>query len=212
MTKPRFRGVSHQYAFFVSALAGILLVASAPTAHAALAAGIYAVSVSLMLGTSTLYHRVRWSPRAVGRMARLDYSMICVSIAGSYTPIALLLLDESSSVKLMYLVWGAALVVVAIKATWSSAPNWIRVAFYIALGSVGLAFSPEVVASLGGGGSVLLGLSCVSYVVGGLVYALKRPDPYPTVFGYHEVFHALVIVGAATHFALIAIYVMPRAV
>jgi hemolysin III len=208
--KPRLRGVSHEYAFFVSLACGVGLILAASDGRARVAASIYAVAVSALLGTSALYHRVTWRPAARRWMRRLDHSMIFVLIAGTYTPVALLALHGSLANTILIVVWIGALGGIVFKLVWIDAPKWLFAAVYVALGSVTAAIMGELPATIGWLGVAGLGLGGLLYVVGAIVYTSGRPDPSPKVFGYHEVFHALVIAAAGLHYAVIAFAVLPR--
>jgi hemolysin III len=207
--RPRFRGVSHQYAFFASLITGLVLVLVAPTHKATTAAAIYAASVSGLFGASALYHRVTWRPATRRWMRRLDHSMIFVLIAGTYTPFALLVLHGTLADVVLAIVWGGALAGMLLKLVWIDAPKWLVAAIYLALGWVGVATTPQLLSHVGVGAVALLAVGGVLYSVGAVVYALRRPDPRPTVFGYHEIFHLLVIAAAAAHYAAIAGYALP---
>jgi len=207
--KPRLRGVSHQWAFFVSLVAGVALVATAPNEKAMLAVGIYAVSLAALFGTSAIYHRITWvSEKARRWMRRLDHSMIFFLIAGTYTPFALLVLKGGLGIVILATVWGGALAGVLMKLIWIDAPKWVIAITYVALGWVAVAAFPALFSKLGVTATLLVALGGVLYTVGAVVYALKRPDPVPAVFGYHEIFHLLVIVAAAVQYAVIAVYVL----
>jgi hemolysin III len=208
--KPKLRGVSHEYAFFVSLGCGVGLILAASDGRARLAASIYAVAVSALLGTSALYHRVTWRPSARRWMKRLDHSMIFVLIAGTYTPVALLALHGSLASTILIVVWAGALGGVVFKLVWIDAPKWLFAGVYVALGLVTAAIFGELPATIGWLGVAGLALGGLLYLVGAVIYASGRPDPAPKVFGYHEVFHALVIVAAALHYAVIAFAVLPR--
>jgi hemolysin III len=208
--KPRLRGVSHAYAFFVSLACGVGLILAASDGRARLAASIYAIAVSALLGTSALYHRVTWRPTARRWMKRLDHSMIFVLIAGTYTPVALLALHGSLANTILIVVWIGALGGIVFKLVWIDAPKWLFAAVYVALGSVTAAIMGELPATIGWLGVAGLGLGGLLYIVGAIIYASGRPDPSPRVFGYHEVFHALVIAAAGLHYAVIAFAVLPR--
>lgn len=208
--KPSWRGLSHKYAFFASILPGLGLVLAAPTARATVAAATYAVSLAGLLGTSALYHRITWQPRARYWMGRLDLSMIFILIAGSYTPIALLALRPDAAKPVLWTVWGAAAAGIGLKLLWTSPPKWASSVVYVAMGSVGVFFLPEIARSLGVVATTLFATGGVLYVLGAVVYALQRPDPLPHVFGYHEIFHALVVVAATVHFVAVAVYVLPH--
>ena len=208
--KPKLRGVSHQYAFFVSLACGVVLILVASDGRARLAASIYAVAVSALLGTSALYHRVTWRPSTRRWMRRLDHSMIFVLIAGTYTPVALLALKGSLSSAILIVLWGGALVGVVFKLLWIDAPKWLLATIYVALGLVSAAVFGELPAAIGWLGVAGLAIGGLLYVVGAIVYASGRPNPWPKVFGYHEVFHALVIAAAALQYAVIAFAVLPH--
>jgi hemolysin III len=208
--KPRLRGVTHQYAFFVSLGCGIALVASAPSGRAVAAAAIYAVAVSALLGTSALYHRVTWRPPARRWMRRLDHSMIFVLIAGSYTPIALLAMHGSLATVVLWVAWGGALLGATLELVWVEAPKPWTAAAYIALGWVAVATVGQLLDTIGPLAVGAIGVSGLLYTSGAVVYARERPNPVPGVFGYHEVFHALVILAAAINYAVIAFAVLPR--
>jgi hemolysin III len=210
LPRPRFRGVSHQYAFFASLITGAVLILIAPTRKATTAAAIYAVSVSGLFGASALYHRITWRrPSARAWMRRLDHSMIFVLIAGTYTPFALLVLHGTLANVVLAILWGGALGGVVLKLAWVDAPKWLMAAIYLALGWVGVATIPQMASRAGIGAVTLLAVGGVLYSAGAVVYALRRPDPSPRVFGYHEIFHVLVIAAAAVHYAAIAGYALP---
>jgi hemolysin III len=208
--KPRLRGVSHQYAFFVSIACGVGLILAASGGRARIAASIYAVAVSGLLGTSALYHRVTWRPRARRWMKRLDHSMIFVLIAGTYTPVALLALKGSLATTILIVLWAGALGGVVFKLVWIDAPKWLFALVYVVLGLVTGAVFGELPAAIGWLGVAGLMTGGLLYVIGAVVYASGRPNPWPRVFGYHEIFHALVIAAAGLHYAVIAFAVLPR--
>lgn len=209
-SKPRLRGVSHQWAFFVSVVIGALLVLFAPPGEAKLASLIYAVSVAGLFGASALYHRVNWSSLARRQwMRRLDHSMIFVLIAGTYTPFALLVLHGTLATVILLVVWGGAVAGVILKLVWIDAPKALIAAVYVALGWVAIATFPQLLEEMGLGGTALVLAGGLLYTVGAVVYARRRPDPAPTVFGYHEVFHALVIAAAALQYAAVAFFALP---
>jgi hemolysin III len=210
--KPRLRGVSHQWAFFVSLVTGVALVLAAPSGRAALATAIYAVSVAGLFGASALYHRISWaSVKARRWMRRLDHSMIFLLIAGTYTPFALLALRGTLATVILIVVWSAAAAGIVLKLVWIDAPKTLVAIIYVALGWVAVAAFPELIARLGVTATALVAAGGVLYTVGALIYAFQRPDPVPAVFGYHEIFHALVIVAAALQYAVVAFYVLPAA-
>ena len=165
---------------------------------------IYCLTVSMLFGTSALYHRRSWSTRGWLIMKRLDHSMIFIFIAGSYTPFAVLALNPGSDVIILTTVWAGALGGVVLKLFWPGAPRWLGVPIYIALGWVAVFVLPQVLANTGVTSLVLLCAGGVLYTIGGIVYAARWPNPSPAVFGYHEVFHACTVVAAICHY--IAMY------
>jgi hemolysin III len=209
--KPRLRGVFHEYAFFVSIATGIALIAAASDAKARLAASIYAGAVSALLGTSALYHRVTWRPKARRWMRRLDHSMIFVMIAGTYTPVALIALKGSLASTILVVLWCGALGGVIFKLVWIDAPKWLFATVYALLGLVTAAVFGELPAAIGWLGVIGLAVGGLLYLLGAVVYASGRPNPWPKVFGYHEVFHTLVVVAAGLQYAVIAFAVLPLA-
>ena len=212
LVKPKLRGVSHQWAFVASLGLGVALVLSAPPGRATVAAAIYAASVALLFGTSALYHRVNWRrPNARRWMRRLDHSAIFLLIAGSYTPFAVLALEGTLADVVLVVVWAGAAGGVILKLLWIDAPNWIAALVYVLLGWVAVATAPGLVSAIGITASSMVGLGGLLYTAGAVVYARHRPDPVPTVFGYHEVFHVLVIVAAALQYAVVAFWVLPGA-
>ena len=210
--KPRLRGVSHQWAFFVSVVLGAALVVSAPAGVPRLAAAVYATSVAALFGASALYHRITWASVAARRwMRRVDHSMIFFLIAGSYTPFALLVLDGTIAAVILVAVWTGAAAGVVLRLLWIDAPKWLVAVTYVLLGWVAVAAFPDLLAELGVTATAMVVGGGILYTLGALVYALKRPDPAPAVFGYHEVFHALVIAAAALQYAVVAFFVLPDA-
>ena len=171
---------------------------------------VYALSVAALFGTSALYHCIHWrSLTARLWMRRLDHSMIFVLIAGTYTPFALLALHGPLALALLVVAWAGALAGIGFNLAWPSSPKWLHTILYIALGWVAVAAAPQLAAAIGIGGLTLVALSGLLYTLGAIVYAAKRPDPRPSVFGYHEVFHALVILAAALQYAVIAFWIAP---
>ncbi len=208
--KPRLRGVWHQWAAISSVPLGLLLVLVAEGARAQVAVGIYALSLVLLFGVSALYHRVNWRTlKARLWMRKLDHSMIFLLIAGTYTPLAVIALHGTLALAILVAVWSLALLGIVLNLVWTHAPKWLTTAFYLALGWIAAGALPQLASALGliALGLLLLGGAC--YSVGAIIYATKRPDPAPTVFGYHELFHVLTIVAAALQFAVIAFWVIP---
>jgi hemolysin III len=201
------RGWLHAYAFGVAVVAGIVLCAMAatrPGPSAVVSCAIYSITVCALFGTSALYHRRVWSRRMYPIMRRLDHSMIFVFIAGTYTPFAVLLLSPGVATTILSIVWGGALAGVALKLVWPHAPRWVSAPLYVALGWVAIAVLPGIEHSGGVATVVLLAAGGAFYTVGAVFYALRRPNPWPQVFGHHEFFHACTLVAALCHH--IAVY------
>lgn len=210
--KPRLRGVLHQWAACVAALAGAYLVLSAPHAEARIASAVYALSIVGLFTVSAIYHRVNWTkPSARQWMRRLDHSMIFVMVAGTVTPIAALVLDGAMRTLVLSVAWGLAGVGITLKLVWIGAPKWVSAAIYLGMGWAGMAIFPKLVGDLGIWPAVGLLGGGLLYTVGAIIYATKKPDPLPKIFGYHEIFHALVIVAAIAHFLVVALAVVPHA-
>jgi hemolysin III len=210
--KPRMRGWLHAYAFFVALAAGTVLCSLAafrPGWTPLIGCLIYSITVCGLFGTSALYHRRVWSERGYQIMRRMDHSMIFIFIAGTYTPFCLLLLPPSKSTILLAIVWTGAIAGVTLKVIWAHAPRWVSAPLYLALGWVAVAVLPDILRHGGVTALVLLAAGGIAYSVGAFFYALRRPNPWPTVFGHHEFFHACTLVAAichhvATYFALFA--------
>ena len=205
--KPRWRGRLHQYGFYASLLAGTALVVSEARGRGVLPFVVYALSLSALLGCSALYHVPSWGPAARRWLRRLDHAMIFVSIAGTYTPIAALMFREPLRTNVLLVVWLGAAAGVLLKLVWIDAPRWLSVLSYVAVAGVAVGTFPELLSTLGVGGASLIVAGGAVYLIGAVVYALRRPDPAPRVFGFHEIFHAMVLLAASLHFTAISIYV-----
>jgi hemolysin III len=206
---PLLRGVLHLWAFWFALVAAVLLVVLAPAGTARLAAFIYGSGLCLLFAGSATYHRWRWSPRLLPLLRRIDHSMIFVFIAASYTPVALLVLEGGLRWVVLAGVWAGALGGVALSVAWISAPRLLVACSYVALGWFAVISIPQLVARLPAPPLVLLLAGGLLYTAGAIVYAAKRPDPWPSTFGFHEVFHAFVILAAAAHFVALAGWVIP---
>ena len=209
--KPRLRGVSHQYAFYVAVVLGAVAVLVADGARERASVTVYAIGICGLFGVSALYHRIDWQPTARRWMKRADHSMIFVFIAATYTPVAVLALDGTLSTVILFVVWAGALGGVVLKLAWIDAPKWVAAVVYVALGWVAIATGPELWGAIGWLGFLGIAAGGVLYSLGAFVYARGWPNPSPEVFGYHEVFHVFVIVAAALHYAVITFAVMPGA-
>jgi hemolysin III len=200
--KPRLRGWLHVYAVFVAAVAGIVLCAVAATRPGTaplLSSIIYSLTACGLFGVSALYHRRVWGRRWFAVMRRLDHSMIFLLIAGTYTPFSVLLLAPAKATVILATVWGGALIGVALKLIWPHAPRWLSAPLYIGLGWVALTVMPDLLHAGGVAAVVLLAIGGAFYTLGAVFYALRRPDPWPNVFGHHEFFHACTLVAALCH-------------
>ncbi|NLU82783.1 hemolysin III family protein [Rhodococcus sp. HNM0569] len=210
--KPRLRGWIHAWAFAVSVVSGATLVTCAATltsTAAAVATGVYALTVCGVFGVSATYHRVPWrSARARMWMKRADHSMIFVFIAGSYTPFGVLALPASTGRTLLAVVWTGAIAGVALKMLWPTAPRWLGVPLYLLLGWAIVPVAPELVRETGFAPMILLLIGGILYSVGGVLYALRWPDPWPATFGHHEFFHAATAVAALCHYAAVWLVVL----
>jgi hemolysin III len=191
--KPKLRGWFHAVTSPLSLACGIVLIALAPTGQAAIGAGVFALSSVLLFTVSAIYHRGRWSPRWHERLKRFDHANIFLLIAGSYTPFALLALDGLTRTLMLTIVWAAALAGVAFRVIWVTAPRWLYVPLYVGLGWAAAFVVPQLVHGAGVSAFVLVVIGGGLYTLGGLIYALKRPDPFPRWFGFHEIFHLLTI-------------------
>ena len=202
--KPRARGWIHVYAAAVAIIAGAALVSvswAVVSTRAGLATLLYTFTIVAMFAVSGAYHRIHWkSETARGWMKRVDHSMIFVFIAGSYTPFALLALPQQSGMVLFWIVWGGALAGVLLKTLWPSAPRWVGVPLYLLLGWVAAWFVGPIMHGAGVAALVLLIVGGALYSIGGVLYGLKWPDPWPTTFGHHEFFHACTAVAAICHY------------
>jgi hemolysin III len=201
--KPLLRGVSHEIAAGVALAGWIVLALVAAPGRARIAANVYGASLFTLFLVSAVYHRPAWRPRARLLMRRLDHSAIFLLIAGTYTPFCLLLPPQTGRL-LLGVVWGGAVAGVLQSILWARAPKALSAGVYVLLGWVVVPVLPSLRATLGAGAVALLAGGGAMYTVGAIVYATRRPDPFPRVFGYHEVFHALVIAAAACHFAVAA--------
>jgi hemolysin III len=208
--KPRLRGVTHEYAFFASLVLGAGLILLAEGTEATVAVAIYAVSLSALFGVSALYHVHQWQRPAVRRwMRRLDHTMIFFLIAGTVTPFALLVMDGPFATALLIAVWAGALAGTVVELVWTDSPKWVSAIVYVAVGLIGAVGFPAILVEAGIVAGILIAAGGLLYGAGAVIYALQRPDPSPAVFGYHEIFHVLVIAAAAVHFAAVAFFALP---
>lgn len=203
--KPRLRGVLHEVALYASVPLGVALGLLAAGTRAQISAAVFAGAVVAMFGASALYHRFTWSPRTRLWLRRLDHAGIFGLIAGTYTPFGLLVLQGVWQTVVLSIVWTGAGVAILTKLAWVAAPKWLSAVAGITLGWVAVAAFPEILSHAGVAAAVLIALGGVCYTAGGVIYARRKPDPLPHIFGYHELFHALVIAAVALQYAAVGL-------
>jgi hemolysin III len=208
---PRLRGLLHAHAAWVAAVAAIVLIALAPTGAARVAALVYGIGLIALFTVSALYHRWPGDPRWKPWLRRMDHSTIFVFIAASYTPVGLLVLDGTVQIVVLVSVWAGALAGIVMSVAWISAPRWLQALTYLLVGWVAVLALPQLADRAGVAPLVLLAVGGGLYSLGALVYALRRPDFWPRTYGFHEVFHTLVIAAAVVHFVAMAGWVVPSA-
>ena len=206
---PHLRGVLHQWAFWFALAAATALVTLAPGGVARVAALIYGAGLCLMLAASAAYHRLECSPGVRSLLCRIDHSAIYVFVAASYTPVGLLVLDGTMRWVVLGGVWAGCLAGIALSVAWVTAPRVLFALTYLALGWLMVIAFPQLSADLDLAPLVLFGAGGLLYSAGAVIYALRRPDPWPATFGFHEIFHALVVAAAVTHFVAMAGWVIP---
>jgi hemolysin III len=193
MAKPKLRGWLHAVTSPLALAAGVVLIVLAPTGPATVAAAAFAITAFVLFTTSALYHRGTWSPRVEAVLKRIDHANIFLLIAGSYTPFGVLALSGDTRVAVLSAVWGTALLGVLFRVFWVHAPRWLYVALYIGLGWAAGFFVPQLIHGAGVTAFVLIAAGGLIYTLGGVVYGLKRPNPSPKWFGFHEIFHACTV-------------------
>jgi hemolysin III len=208
--KPRLRGLSHAVAFLAAVPLGVFLVVRAETALGRFSAIVFAAAVVVMFGASALYHSPNWREAPRRWLRRVDHAGIFALIAGTYTAFGLLALSGYWRWVVLSIVWAGALAAIVFKFAWIDAPKWISAVIGVALGWVGVVVAPQLLGEIGVTASLLVLVGGLLYTLGALVYAFRRPDPYPEVFGFHEVFHVLVIAAVACQYAAVAFFVFPE--
>ncbi|MGH3471630.1 MAG: PAQR family membrane homeostasis protein TrhA [Nocardioidaceae bacterium] len=205
--KPAMRGWLHLVTFPLSVAAGAVLVSLAPTTGARWGAAVFAGSASLLFGVSAVYHRGHWSPRWSSVLRRLDHSNIFLLIAGTYTPLAIMLLNGTNARILLALVWGGALIGIAFRVFWIGAPRWLYLPVYLALGWAAVFWMGDFARRAGPAILTLIIVGGALYTLGAVVYGLKRPNPAPRWFGFHEVFHSFTVAAFTVHYIGISMLV-----
>jgi len=208
LLRPSLRGLLHAYAFWVALAAAIALLVLAPGGEARIAALIYGVGLCALFGGSGLYHRWRGSDRWKLRLRRVDHSTIFIFMAATYTPVALLVLHGSLQWIVLASAWAGALAGVVFSVAWIEAPRWLVAGTYLAMGWIAVVVLPQLLTRAGVAPFVLLAAGGLLYTAGAVIYGVRRPNPWPGVFGFHELFHALVIAAAAAQFVAIAGWVV----
>ncbi|MGW1091831.1 PAQR family membrane homeostasis protein TrhA [Streptomyces sp. NPDC002596] len=203
--KPRMRGWLHAGMFPAVLIAGIVLIALTDSTRGRIACGIYIVTACLLFGVSAVYHRGTWGPRGEAVLRRLDHANIFLIIAGTYTPLTLLLLPESTGRPLLWAVWAAAAAGIAFRVFWVGAPRWLYTPCYIAMGWAAVFFLPDFMRTGGIAVLVLVVVGGLLYSAGGVIYGIKRPNPSPRWFGFHEVFHSLTLAAFTVHYVGISL-------
>ena len=198
----------HQAAFIVAVVLAPLLIVGADRGRPRLAAAVFAGSVAACFGASALYHRVTWTPRVRLWMRRIDHAGVYLLIAGTYTPVSLLVLSGAWRPVVLTIVWAGAAAAIILKFVWVHAPKWLAAAIGLGLGWVAVVALPQLIIHLDPAAVTLLVVGGLAYTAGAIVYARRRPDPAPAVFGYHELFHALTIVGVACQYVAIAFFIV----
>ena len=207
--KPKLRGVFHELGFYAALGLGIALVVTTQDGRARTAAAIFAGCVAACFGASALYHRPTWRPAARARLARLDHAGVFLLIAGTYLPFGLLVMSTDWAVPMLSVVWSGALAAILLKLFWVRAPKVLFAGIALGLGWAGAAAFPQLL-KLQLPGLLLVVVGGLLYTAGAIVYARRRPDPVPHVFGYHELFHVLTVAAVGCQYAAIAFFVLPR--
>jgi hemolysin III len=207
LPKPRLRGVSHEWAFFLAIPLGIALGLTASGERAEVGAAVFAGAVVAMFGASALYHRPTWTPATRLWLRRLDHAGIFGLIAGTYTPFGLLVLHGSWQIVVLAIVWAGALVAILAKLAWVAAPKWLSTLTAIVLGWIGILVFPQVLNRAGAATATLVLTGGLCYTLGAIIYARRKPDLFPRVFGYHELFHAFVIAAVALQYTAVTLLV-----
>jgi hemolysin III len=207
---PLLRGFLHLGAFAAAVAGTVVMLFLAYSARGYVGAAVFGASLIVVYGTSASYHCIPWGERMTGLMRRVDHAMIFVLIVGTYTPFCLMALGDAWGIGLLSATAGIAGAGALIRLVWLNTPRWLAVLPYLAAGWIALVAAPQILQRLDAAPLGLLLLGGIAYSVGAVAYAVKRPDPWPSVFGYHEVFHSFTIMGSASHFLAVAVYLLPK--
>jgi hemolysin III len=210
VAKPRLRGVFHELGFYAALALAVPVTLTAEPGRARLSALVFALCLAACFGASALYHRPTWGPVVRARLARVDHAGIYLLIAGTYTPVGLLVLSPGWAVPVLAVVWSGAAIAIVVKVVWVQSPKWLSAVIALVLGWTGVVAFGQLL-KLPVPGLLLLVSGGLFYSIGAIVYARKRPNPRPSVFGYHEIFHVLTLLAAAAQYVAIVFYVLPRA-
>lgn len=208
--KPRLRGLSHAIAFVLVLPLGVALALDVHTSRERIAVIAFVASVATMFGASGLYHRGNWSEARRRWLRTLDHASIFILIAGTYAAFGLLVLDGAWQLVVLAIVWTGAACAVVLNIVWADVPKWLSATLGIAIGWVAVVAVPQFAPRIGPGGLALVVAGGLAYTVGAVIFATRRPNPFPATFGYHEVFHLLVITAVACHYAAVAFFVVPN--
>jgi hemolysin III len=203
--KPRLRGWLHAGMFPAVLISGVFLTALADSTRGRIACGVYTLTACLLFGVSALYHRGNWSARVAGVLRRLDHANIFLIIAGTYTPLTILLLHDGRRVLLLWGIWAAAVAGIAFRVFWVGAPRWLYTPCYIAMGWAAVFFLPDFLRTGGIAVLVCVIVGGVLYSAGGVIYGMQRPNPSPRWFGFHEVFHSFTLAAFVVHYVGISL-------
>ena len=209
--KPLLRGVSHRAAFVASATLAPIVVVSAPGRWPRLITGLYSISIVALFGVSALYHRVNWGPVNRRRLQKFDHVTIFIAIAATYTPVAAFALSAWAAKLVLTLVWGGAFIGAVLRIRFTQAPKWVVAGPYLVIGWSLLAVNKDAWHQLGVLGFLLFLIGGLLYTLGAIVFAAQRPDPWPSMFGFHEVFHSLTVAAASLHYVAFVFVVLPKA-
>jgi hemolysin III len=203
--KPKLRGWLHAVTSPLTLAAGVVLIAMSPTRETRVGSVVFTLTALLLFTVSAIYHRGTWSPRVWAFLRRFDHANIFLLIAGSYTPFTLMMLEGQSRVTLLSIVWGGAVLGMVFRVLWTDAPRWLYVPIYIALGWAAVFYADEFATNGGATVMTLIAVGGLLYTLGGVVYGFQRPNPFPSWFGFHEVFHTLTILAFAAHYVGVSV-------